>query len=120
MSVEQFQGHGMIRDGLSEKYNTIPGESTSDYCARLPQRQHGYEVKGWILYLPRTGITVVPNEPRSGGWDCTVVGADPAGVYPVGGYNLFVGRAEIRCAFKLFVPHPKDGYPPPRILEGEE
>lgn len=57
----------------------LPGMSpaTADLLSRrLPARQVVAAVAGQPLWLPRLGLTVLPHEPTSGGWLCSVVAAD--------------------------------------------
>lgn len=76
------------------------GESITEWCARQPKRQHSFEVKGWILHLPRIGLTVVPvRQYHWDGWDCIVV--DGNDTYSVVGSGVYVSGAEIECAIRL-------------------
>lgn len=56
---------------------------------------------GQVLYLPRTGLVVVPVETRSPGYRCTVVMGNDT--YPVGGYDLYICPDEIVRARPLDV-----------------
>lgn len=80
------------------------GISTSDYCKLLPKQRYSHEAQGKILLLPRTGLVVVPFNDHIGGWDVVVV--DGFGNYPVGGYHLSVGDAEIETAIELAIGEP--------------
>lgn len=76
------------------------------YAAAEPRRRWTHEAKGRVLFFPRTGMTMVPFElHRNGDWSCVVVdsGLDPARQrsYPVGGYHLNVGCAEIETAIEV-------------------
>lgn len=80
------------------------GISTHDYCALLPRQRYTHEAQGQILLLPSSGLVVVPFKEHIGGWDVVVV--DGHGSYPVGGYNLSVGDAEIETAIELTLGEP--------------
>lgn len=80
--------------------HTAPGESTLDYCAKLPRTLWGHAAKGRLLLMPRTEMVVVPFQMAggsgTGGWNCVVVRGNQT--YPRGGYELFVGMEEIETA----------------------
>lgn len=80
------------------------GISTNDYCALLPKQRYSHEARGRILLLPSSGLVVVPFNEHTGGWDVVVV--DGHGSYPVGGYHLSVGDAEIETAIELTLGEP--------------
>jgi hypothetical protein len=65
------------------------------------QREYVHDVKGRILYLPRTGLVVVPVTQNSSGWDCVVVKGN--GVYPVGGHDVAVSNREILRAIEATI-----------------
>mgnify|MGYP006361548937 CR=1 FL=1 len=75
------------------------GISTNDYCKLLPKQRYTHEAQGLILMLPSSGLVVVPFHEHTGGWDVVVV--EGFGSYPVGGYHLSVGDAEIETAIEL-------------------
>lgn len=74
-------------------------ESINEWCERMPMRQYSYQVKGWVLYFPRTGLVMVPANQVHHGWECVVVKGNAT--YPVGGYDLFVGDREIERAVRV-------------------
>lgn len=80
--------------------HTESGESTVDFCAKLPKTLWGHAAKGRLLLMPRTEMVVVPFQLAggggSGGWNCVVVRGNRT--YPRGGYELFVGMEEIETA----------------------
>ncbi|HEX9089559.1 MAG TPA: hypothetical protein VF867_18860 [Arthrobacter sp.] len=80
------------------------GISTNDYCKLLPKLRYSHEAQGKILLLPSSGLVVVPFNNHTGGWDVVVV--DGFGSYPVGGYHLSVGDAEIVTAIELGIGEP--------------
>lgn len=62
-----------------------------------------HECRGLVLFLPRTGLTVVPfrlNEPGWASAGCVVIDCPPEHeeAYAVGGFNLDVSREEIERA----------------------
>jgi hypothetical protein len=72
-------------------------KSINEQLAELPVvREHVHDVKGFVLYFPRTGLVMVPYEMTRGGWNCVVVVGNET--YPRGGYDLFVSDEEIRRA----------------------
>lgn len=75
------------------------GERTNDWYARHEKRQYSHEVKGWLLYLQRTDLIVVPYDDGGTGWYCVI--ACGSEHYQVGGYNLYVPNIEIECAIQL-------------------
>ena len=92
---------------LSMTYEPDPravGISINDYCALLPKQRYTHEAQGQILQLPSSGLVVVPFKEHIGGWDVVVV--DGFGSYPVGGYHLSVGDAEIETAIELTLGEP--------------
>lgn len=76
--------------------HTEPGESTIDFCAKLPKTLWGYAAKGRLLLMPRTEMVVVPFQLTGDGWNCVVVRGNQT--YPRGGYELFFGMEEIETA----------------------
>jgi hypothetical protein len=76
----------------------VPANGVRDCLSRLPVRQHFDRVGGRLLWLPRLGITVLPQEPVTGGWVCTLVAADnaPPGWLPTGAFEI--SDLEIRTA----------------------
>lgn len=75
-----------------------------------------HDCRGQILFLPRTGLTVVPYRLNERGWasaGCVVVDCPPelADSYDVGGFNLDVSREEIERAVvrQLLPPAPRSG-----------
>ena len=75
-------------------------KSINEQLADLPVvREHVHDVKGLVLYFPRTGLVMVPYEQVRGGWSCVVVVGNET--YPRGGYDLFVSDDEIRRATAL-------------------
>lgn len=80
------------------------GISTNEYCKLLPKQRYTHEAQGLILLLPSSGLVVVPFKEHTGGWDVVVVVG--FGSYPVGGYNLSVGDAEIETAVELSLGDP--------------
>lgn len=68
------------------------------------QRQYTHDVKGMVLYMPRTGLTLVPHTQHVGGWDCVVV--DGNETYPRGGYDLFIPDNEIKRGIQATVIRP--------------
>lgn len=81
------------------------GISTIDYCKLLPRRRYSHEARGRVLLLPGSGLVVVPfEELKGGGWYVAVV--EGHGSYPVGGYHLHVGAAEIETAVELTLGEP--------------
>lgn len=71
--------------------------SINDELDRLPEvREYAHDVKGRVLFSPRTGLTFVPYRDQGGGWSCVIVIGN--GVYPVGGHDIDVSNREIlRC-----------------------
>lgn len=81
------------------------GISTISYCRLLSPQRLSHDARGRILLMPGSGLTVVPFEMRKGGgW--TVVVVDGYGSYPVGGYHLVIGDAEITTAIELAAGEP--------------
>lgn len=80
------------------------GISINDYCKLLPKQRYSHEAQGKILLLPSSGLVVVPFNAHVGGWDVVVV--EGFGSYPVGGYHLSVGEAEIETATELAIGEP--------------
>ena len=72
-------------------------KSINEQLAELPiVREHVHDVKGLVLYFPRTGLVMVPHKMTRGGWKCVVVVGNET--YPRGGYDLFVSDEEIKRA----------------------
>lgn len=80
------------------------GISINEYCKLLPKQRYSHEARGRILLLPSSGLVVVPFNEHTGGWDVVVV--EGFGSYPVGGYHLSVGDAEIETAIELSLGDP--------------
>lgn len=81
------------------------GISTNEYCALLPKQRYSHEARGRILLLPSSGLVVVPFEMnKGGGWTVAVV--EGFGSYPVGGYHLAIGDAEVESAIELSLGEP--------------
>lgn len=80
------------------------GISTNDYCELLAKQRYSHDAQGKILLLPSSGLVVVPFNAHVGGWDVAVV--EGFGSYPVGGYHLSVGDAEIETAIELAIGEP--------------
>jgi hypothetical protein len=82
----------------------VPATAVRDCLSRLPARQHLDRVGGLLLWLPRLGITVLPHEPVTGGWVCTLVAVDngPPGWLPTGVFE--VGDLEVRTAIATRTP----------------
>jgi hypothetical protein len=76
----------------------VPANGVRDCLSRLPVRQVVDRVGGLTMWLPRLGITVLPHEPVTGGWVCTLVAADsaPRGWLPTGAFE--VCDLEVRTA----------------------
>jgi hypothetical protein len=76
----------------------VPATGVRDCLSRLAVRQHLDQVGGQLLWLPRLGITVLPHEPVSGGWVCTLVAVDnaPRGWLPTGAFEI--SDLEVRTA----------------------
>jgi hypothetical protein len=76
----------------------VPANAVQDCLSRLPARQVVDRVGGLTLWLPRLGITVLPHEPVTGGWVCTLVAADaaPPGWLPTGAFEI--SDLELRAA----------------------
>lgn len=75
-------------------------ESINQQLEQIPtQRAYAHDVKGRVLFMPRTGLVVVPYEDVSTGWQCVVVKGN--GTYPVGGHNIYVGNREILRGVEL-------------------
>lgn len=61
-----------------------------------------HQARGLVLLLPRTGLTVVPFDQKSGGgWDVVVI--DGTETYPRGVYHQFISGNEIETAIELAV-----------------
>jgi len=83
--------------------------STNEEVAALPKmRQSAHDVKGVILFLPRTGLIVVPVNPRGrNDWDCVIIDGSRCRTeegresYPRGGYNIVVGDNELCTGVEL-------------------
>ncbi len=72
-------------------------KSINEQLAELPiVREHTHDVRGLVLYFPRTGLVMVPYVMVRGGWNCVVVVGNET--HPRGGYDLFVSDEEIRRA----------------------
>jgi hypothetical protein len=82
----------------------VPANAVHDCLSRLPARQIIDLVGGLMLWLPRLGITVLPHEPVTGGWVCTLVAVDagPRGWLPTGAFE--VSDLELRTA--IITHHP--------------
>ncbi len=77
----------------------IPATAVRDCLTRLPARHDADWVEGRLLWLPRLGITVLPHEPVTGGWVCTLVGVDGGAPGRVPSGVFVVADLEIRTAF---------------------
>jgi hypothetical protein len=68
----------------------VPANAVQDCLLRLPVRQVVDRVGGLLLWLPRLGITVLPHEPVTGGWVCTLIAVDngPPGWLPTGAFEV--------------------------------
>ncbi|KZE41408.1 hypothetical protein [Microbacterium sp. T32] len=104
---------------LSPDVRDVPAPPGSDNAALLAlpqQRTYTHDLKGKLLYFPRTDQVMVPFAMTSdGGWYVVVVfngeraprhdGTDgrQAGtpVYPAGGYSLYVSPLEMQTAIEL-------------------
>lgn len=79
-----------------------PPGSTNAALHELPVRNpHVHQLVGALLYLPRTGLVVVPSFIDAGGSTCVVVRGDET--YPRGGYHLHVSHWELQRAVILEV-----------------
>jgi hypothetical protein len=83
---------------------SVPANAVHDCLSRLPARQGLGRVGGLLLWLPRLGVTVLPHEPVTGGWVCTLVAADngPPGWLPTGAFE--VSDLEVRTAIATRTP----------------
>lgn len=75
-----------------------PEGSINRQLSELPVRQREWPA-GMVLFLPRTGLVVVPVDPRKGYWGCVVVAG--SATYPVGGNDLAVSVDEIKRGIRL-------------------
>jgi hypothetical protein len=84
-----------------------PQGSANAVLHELPvQRRHTHDVRGMLLFLPRTGLVVTPFQLYGdGSWGCMVVVGDET--YPRGGYDLFVSRWEIQRAVEVSMQAPE-------------
>lgn len=82
----------------------VPANAVQDCLSRLPVRQVVDRVGGLLLWLPRLGVTVLPHEPVTGGWVCTLVAVDavPRGWLPTGAFE--VRDLELRTAISTPSP----------------
>jgi hypothetical protein len=84
----------------------IPDSPVLDCLRRLSRRQQPDRVAavaGTLLWLPRLGVTVLPHEPVTEGWVCSLVGTDrAAGWLPVGVF--VVSDLEISTAIATTSP----------------
>ena len=76
----------------------VPVTAVHDCLSRLPALQNLDRVGGLLLWLPRLGITVLPHEPVTGGWVCTLVAVDNGlpGWLPTGAFEI--SDLEVRTA----------------------
>jgi hypothetical protein len=74
-----------------------------EFLQRLPRTRCTSGVRGQVLYLPRTGHTVVPFERHADRWLCIVV-ADPARPYHTP--DLWVHDAEIETSLGVATVDP--------------
>jgi hypothetical protein len=86
-----------------------PGSHNATLHALPVQRRHTHDVKGLLLFLPRTGLVVTPFQLREdGSWGCVVIVGNET--YPRCGYDLLVSRWEIQRAVEVSVQR-DDRYP---------
>ncbi|GAB2699536.1 hypothetical protein BKA24_001815 [Microbacterium marinum] len=93
-----------------------PAGSINAALLALPQqRTHTHDLKGALLYFPRTDQVMVPYEYRVGGWAVVVVHNGPrapkhdgsdgrtAGdfVYKPNGHSLFISELEMQTAIEM-------------------
>lgn len=78
---------------MTEHYRSIEENHSSinEMLNEYPVlRTSTHDIKGLLLYFPRTGMVMTPVRHQSGGWHCCVV---------VGtGYDLYVSDNELRRA----------------------
>jgi hypothetical protein len=72
--------------------------------AKLPSRRSSGEAGGRVLYLPLTGLIVVPHLQLAGMWDCLVL-ADPTGARQPGS-TYCVADLEIETALPVPLGNP--------------
>ncbi|NUT90905.1 MAG: hypothetical protein HOY78_02630 [Saccharothrix sp.] len=113
----------MPRAGTEIPADRRPAGSINATLAELPAyREHTHDLKGVPLYLPRTGLVVVPVEPTpEAAWNCVVmIGHGP---YPRGGYNLYVSRWELQRALVVVLDlkpvstHPDSAYGGVQVMQ---
>lgn len=77
-----------------------PEGSINHQLSKLPVTVREWPL-GFVLWLPRVGVAVVPFEYRNPGWNCIVVKGNEA--YGVGGYSLSISDDEIRRAERIIL-----------------
>lgn len=90
----------MIADARAE------GLSVANFCAMLPHRRSADTAGGLLLFIPRTGLTVVPMTRSSNGWTVAVVEGNES--FQPGGYNLRLANVEIETAIERNLGELKD------------
>ncbi|MDF2990242.1 MAG: hypothetical protein K0S37_756 [Microbacterium sp.] len=87
-----------------------PGSINAELLALPQRREYTHDLKGALLYFPRSDQVMVPFQAESGGhWSCVVVFNGSRAprrengrlVYPRGGYNLDVSELEMQTAIEL-------------------
>ncbi|MCU6481963.1 hypothetical protein [Arthrobacter sp. A2-55] len=75
------------------------GLGDPDYCALLPKQRSTVDAQGLVLFLPYTGITVVPYQMgHDGGWYAVVT--EDSEHYQRGGYPLWIPRSQIETGIE--------------------
>jgi hypothetical protein len=74
---------------------SMPG-SINDYTALLPKLRHYTQSKGLVLYLPWSGLVIVPFELTANGANAVVVRGDAT--YRVGSYNLWIDSGQLETS----------------------
>lgn len=82
--------------------NSRPPGSANASLHEMPVRRVTiHDIKGMILFLPRSGLIITPTRIVAGGWYCAVVRGTTT--YPRGGYNLHVSDWELYRAEEVWI-----------------
>lgn len=82
-----------------------PGSINAELHELPVQREHVHDIKGMLLFFPRTGLVMVPTSLLDDGfWNCMVVSGNET--YRRGGYDLLASRWELQRAVEVPVGAP--------------
>ena len=79
----------------NKAYNSPYMVSANEELKQYPEvRDNNWDIKGKLLYLPWSGLVVVPSKQLVSGWNCIVIVGN--GHYMRGGYDIYVSSEELR------------------------